>query len=114
ERELGKTLRRFRIKGRLFYSCRQRPLRLEVGGKSNARNNQPNTEDPFHSARILNRTLRACHAEAFSVGEAGWTFSNKSQSLMRFVHFFIFSTLLSAMRITSVTAASQLPNPLLK
>src|SRR5438045_6375181 len=114
ERELGKTLRRFRIKGRLFCSCRQRPLRLEVSGKRNARNNQPNTEDPFHSARILNRTLRACHAEAFSVGEAGWTFSNKSQSLMRFVHLFIFPALLSAFQITAVSAADPIDNPLLK
>src|SRR5207302_1842290 len=114
ERELGKTLRRFSIKGGLFCSCRQRPLRLKVGGKRNARNNQPNTEDPFHSARILNRTLRACHAEAFSVGEAGWTFSNKSQSLMRFVHLFIFAALLSAFQITAVSAADPIDNPLLK
>jgi peptidyl-dipeptidase Dcp len=46
-----------------------------------------------------------------------WTFSDKSQSLMRFVHLFTFAALLSALQITAVSAATSSPtstdNPLL-
>src|SRR6266404_653894 len=42
-----------------------------------------------------------------------WTFSDKSQSLMRFVHLFTFAALLSALQITAVSAADP-DNPLLK
>src|SRR5436305_3814647 len=43
-----------------------------------------------------------------------WTFSNKSQSLMRFVHLFTFAALLGAFQITAVSAADPIDNPLLK
>src|SRR5437867_4608048 len=60
---------------------------------------------------LLVKTLSACHAGAFSV--AGWTFSDKSHSLMRFAHFFTACALLSAAQITAVSAADP-DNPLLK
>jgi len=43
-----------------------------------------------------------------------WTFSDKSQSLMRFVHLFTFAALLSAFQITAVSAANSADNPLLQ
>src|SRR5438093_4046163 len=60
---------------------------------------------------LLVKTLSACHAGPFSV--AGWTFSDKSHSLMRFAHFFTACALLSAAQITAVSAADP-DNPLLK
>src|SRR5438445_10452322 len=60
---------------------------------------------------LLVKTLSACHAGAFSV--AGWTFSDKSHSLMRFAHFFTACALPSAAQITAVSAADP-DNPLLK
>src|SRR5437879_3029878 len=60
---------------------------------------------------LLVKTLSACHAGAFSV--AGWTFSDKSHSLMRFAYFFTACALLSAAQITAVSAADP-DNPLLK
>jgi len=43
-----------------------------------------------------------------------WTFSDKSQSLMRFVHLFTFAALLSAFQITAVPAVNSADNPLLQ
>src|SRR6184192_1928307 len=48
------------------------------------------------------------------LGVERWTFSNKSQSLMRFVHLFTFPASLSAFQITAVSAADPVDNPLLK
>jgi len=48
------------------------------------------------------------------LGVERWTFSDKSQSLMRSVHLFTFAALLSAFQITAVSAANPVDNPLLK